>query len=150
MVQPRMQELCARLKALASELEAAGGGAEGDERRAALAQGALVLMELKSLNRAVCLNTDQARTLPATMSRDVTCLQHRRGVTACTARRQRRLLPALLVAGEALQGRVVASHARTCRIFKRRLGWTQDAGTTHSGTCDMSGPVDCLAATLTS
>ena len=142
---PSMQELCARLKALASELEAAGGGAEGDDRRTALAQGALVLMELKSLNRAVCLNTDQARTLPE-MSRDVTCLQHRKGVTACVAGCGRMLLPTLLVAGGALQGRVVLSH-RVSLLQDLNGDWV---GYGMLGRCasDMSGPGVCLGACL--
>lgn len=55
-----MEKQCTHLKALIAGLEAAASASTSiDDLRGALAQGSLALMELKSVNRTVCLNTEQ-------------------------------------------------------------------------------------------
>ena len=55
-----MEKQCTHLKTLAAGLDAAASASTSvGNLRDALAQGSLALMELKSVNRTVCLNTEQ-------------------------------------------------------------------------------------------
>lgn len=55
-----METQCAHLKTLAAGLEAAASASTSiNNLRGPLAEGSLALMELKSVNRTVCLNTEQ-------------------------------------------------------------------------------------------